>query len=190
MAVHEGSISACHSLREASWGVACPLHKRYMPEVGLSGVALRANVAFLPRVLPQTHFNQPAQLARFDIQENGTSKLLCPVGAQRVYIEATKGGCALQPVASPLGCRYHLTCPRGHWPPPAIRAETLQGASQHLGLPREWCPWRPSAPRRRGRLLAHSPVVIRLMLPLPILWAWSFCRASLLPVVSKGFDSS
>ena len=46
-------------------------------------------LAFLPRVLPQTHFNQPAQLARFDIRENGTSKLLCPVGAQRANIEAT-----------------------------------------------------------------------------------------------------
>ena len=29
-----------------------------------------------------------------------------------------------------------------------------------------------------------------LMSPLPILWAWSFCRAPLLPVVSKGLDSS
>ena len=46
-------------------------------------------LAFLPRVLPQTHFNQPAQLARFDIQENGTLKLLFPVGAQRAKIEAT-----------------------------------------------------------------------------------------------------
>ena len=60
-----------------------------MPEVGLSGVALWANVASLPGVLPQTHFNQPAQLARFDIQEYGTSKLLCPGGAQRAYIKAT-----------------------------------------------------------------------------------------------------
>jgi len=60
-----------------------------MPEVGLSGVALWANVAFQPKVLPQTHFNLPAQLARFDIQENGTSKLLCPVGALRAYIDAT-----------------------------------------------------------------------------------------------------
>ena len=40
VAAHEGRISACHGLREASRGVTCHLHKRYMPEVGLSGVAL------------------------------------------------------------------------------------------------------------------------------------------------------
>ena len=80
MAAHEGSISACHSLREASWGVACPLHKLYMPEVGLSGVALWANVAFLPRMLPQTHFNQPAQLAPFLHSGERHVKVAVPCG--------------------------------------------------------------------------------------------------------------
>ena len=106
MAVHEGSISAFHSLREASWGVSCPLRKRYMPEVGLSGVALWANVAFLPKVLPQTHFNQPVQLARIDIQENGTLELLCPVGALRAYIDScryTRQACTRQQLSVFIG---------------------------------------------------------------------------------------
>ena len=41
------------------------------------------------QVLPFGQMWQPVQLARFDIQENSTSELLCPVGALRAYIDAT-----------------------------------------------------------------------------------------------------
>ncbi|KAK0139820.1 hypothetical protein N1851_023263 [Merluccius polli] len=55
-----------------------------------SGVTLWPNVAFLPKVLPRNHLNQPIQLARFDPpSEEGGYELLCPVRALRAYISAT-----------------------------------------------------------------------------------------------------
>ena len=57
-----------------------------------SGVVLWPNVAFLPKVLSRTYFNQPIQLARFNSPSEGNeSEMLCPVRALRAYIAATAG---------------------------------------------------------------------------------------------------
>lgn len=59
-----------------------------------SGVTLWPNTAFVPKVLPRSHCNQPLTLSRFQPpSEEGLngSELLCPVRALEAYIAATAG---------------------------------------------------------------------------------------------------
>ena len=57
-----------------------------------SGVTLWPNIAFLPKVLANSHLNQPIRLARFNPppgERTDKQELLCPVRALRAYIGAT-----------------------------------------------------------------------------------------------------
>ena len=55
-----------------------------------SGVVLWPNVAFLPKLLSCTHFNQPIQLARFDSpSEESEPEMLCPVRALKVELSSS-----------------------------------------------------------------------------------------------------
>ncbi|XP_041802371.1 uncharacterized protein LOC121613147, partial [Chelmon rostratus] len=59
-----------------------------------SGVTLWPNPAFLPKVLSNSHLNQPIHLPRFDPpvgEGDGKSVLLCPVRALRAYVDRTVG---------------------------------------------------------------------------------------------------
>ena len=52
------------------------------------------NVAFIPKVLSNSHFNQPIRLARYEPpsgDDGGRPELLCPVRALSFYIDATAG---------------------------------------------------------------------------------------------------
>ena len=60
-----------------------------------SGVTLRPNVSFLPKVLPSGYVNQAIELAAFHPPpftsvEEERAHLLCPVRALRLYIQATQ----------------------------------------------------------------------------------------------------
>lgn len=57
-----------------------------------SGVTLWPNIAFLPKVLSDSHRNQPIRLARYDPppgERADRPELLCPVRALEAYIAAT-----------------------------------------------------------------------------------------------------
>ena len=61
-----------------------------------SGVILRPNVSFLPKVLPPSYINQTIELAAFhpppftsEVEER--ANLVCPVRALRLYVQATQG---------------------------------------------------------------------------------------------------
>lgn len=56
---------------------------------GGSGVTLWPNVAFLPKVLPRRHHNQPIYLARFEpTPAENAARVLCPVRVLAAYIDA------------------------------------------------------------------------------------------------------
>lgn len=58
--------------------------------LGNSTVTLWPNIAFLPRVLPRGHRNQPIFLARYKLPPaESVSKVLCSVWALAAYIGAT-----------------------------------------------------------------------------------------------------
>ena len=183
VAVHEGCLFTRHNLCQAS----CEeLRALSVSDTCLrwnsdgSGVTLWPNVAFLPKVLPGNHLNQPIQLARFDPPsgEDG-SELLCPLRALRAYISATTGirqseqlfvchggpnrGCALTKqrlshwIVETITHAYGAS---GRPPPSRVRCHSTRSVSTSWAALRG-VPLRTISPHPMGMVLMPSSAVSR-----------------------------